>query len=205
VGTESREKNPKFDRIYRLQRTQGVASVTEELRLPYKIFKKAPTDLDRSNRGIEGLCRTDRFLYVATEAPITLESEVRHAAIGRYDFEMKNWTAVYVKLQSDEGKLSALSCYSTPNSSKTELFAIERHYKIALVLQMQVPDELPDEAVISPEVILDLSHFFSRNPNFEGLQVANPSHVWVISDNQSSVIQGSTIWMELELNTLSPQ
>lgn len=198
VGTESRASHPKYDRVFRLRIKKDTATVVEEIRFPYLDFKKAPRKINRSNRGIEGLCLTPEFLYVATEAPIQLQDGRRLAAMGRYDLKAKTWTPFYVQLQSKKGKLSALSCLVASNSKHSTLLAIERHYEIALVSRIQVSKTLVAETMISSEQLVDLGQLFKTVPNFEGLLATSENQLWVISDNQSHVISGPSILLKLE-------
>jgi hypothetical protein len=165
--------------------------------MPYGQFTKAPHLLDRSNRGIEGLCLTDKHLYVATEPSINLSQGTRFAALARYDFTTKEWTPFYIPLGTRDGKVSALSCRQNPSQSTTEVYAIERHYSISQILKFSVPDKLEPEEQIDAHLMLDLAPLFKTKPNLEGLVVLSPTHFALISDNQSSVVQGSTVWFEM--------
>lgn len=197
IGTESRQADRKHDFIFKIDISKNPAQIVGRIEFPYEQFKNAPSTIDRSNRGIEGLCLSSEYLYVATESPRILDSGERMAMLSRYHLATQQWTPFYARLNSQRGKTSALSCQRTDSANEPEIYAIERHYGVSQIIRLEPPVELEPETILETKPILNLDPFFKNNPNLEGLVSLSPFHFIVLSDNQSSVIQGPTVFLEL--------
>lgn len=131
------------------------------------------------NHGIEGLCVAGAHQVLALEDPAVEDDE-------RLGILVVDGRVVRVRLRSETGKLSALTCSEVPGGLK--VWAIERHFGVARLLRMMVP--LPasgaQSATTTPAVVelaapapleavlwADLAPAFAVMPNVEGLAEKN--------------------------------
>ena len=197
VGTEAKAAHRKGDALFKISWKDSTAKITAELKMPYKQFSRMPEDANRSNRGIEGICISGNNLIVATELPLLL-NEQRLAAFSIYSFESKTWTPFYAPLLSKTGKISGISCLVNKNTKEHTILAIERHYEVAQIVRIVVPQELKKEETLSAERIVDLSVLFTKIPNLEGIVAHSEKSITLISDNQSATVRGRAVLVTLD-------
>lgn len=196
IGTEAKTPYRASDTLFKVSLQGAKAKVTEELQMPYAQFSRMPKTLNRSNRGIEGVCVSNDKLIVATELPYTLDNQ-RLAAFSAYSFASQTWVPFYVSLLSKTGKISGISCVNNMNDNQQVLFAIERHYGVAQIIKITVPRKLKKEQTLQAERIVDLSLLFDKIPNLEGIVAHSDDSVTLISDNQSASVNGRAVLLTL--------
>jgi|GEM_PF-6290666 len=197
IGTETKTAHRASDSLFKVSLQGKNARVTEELLMPYEQFSRMPKTLNRTNRGIEGVCGNNKRLIVATELPLTL-GDKRFAAFSVYSFTSRTWVPFYVPLLSKTGKISGISCLDRKGFAEQALFAIERHYGVAQIIKIAVPHALKNEQVLQAERIVDLSILFDKIPNLEGIVAYNDDSVTLISDNQSASVNGRAVLLNLD-------
>jgi hypothetical protein len=93
-----------------------------------------------------------------------------------------------LRLTSDTGKLSALTCALAPDGSG-EAYAIERHYGVHRILHFHVPATAGE---IVPDVVVDLDAIFHGAFNMEGLVRLPDGRFVLVNDNQGHKAEGPT-------------
>jgi len=175
VGTETQESGRTRD-VLVFGEVRGDAFVlgTAE-RCDYGLWKmSAPR-----NHGIEGVCRTDGKLVLATEL-IDERSGERWAPIAVYDLSSRTWSAYLLRLSSATGKLAAIDCRIVDGAIVA--LAVERHFGVARLLRFTVPKE--SSSRIEPDAVVDLSKHIEPLPNFEGLVWDADDTVILLTDNR---------------------
>ena len=129
------------------------------------------------NEGAEGICNIGDSLIVALEAVGTSDGR-RWAPIVFIDHGMITHVSRLV-LTSDTGKLSALDCGLEGTSVKG--WAIERNFGVTRLLEF---DLRPDQKVITPKVVIDLTVALHGRLNLEGLARLRDGRFVAVVDNQ---------------------
>lgn len=157
----------------------------EQVLLDYSPWQLVP----ERNRGIEGLCHSAGTLVAAVETALEADGG-RYAPLGVYPLLEKTWTHHRVKLTSETGKLSGLTCRSRPDG--IEVLAIERHYEVSRLVRFTVPLAGAAQVLVA-EVVLDMAPIFpgAKIPNFEGIAFEGDGAISV-SDNDYGGVTGPT-------------
>lgn len=184
-GTES-DEDRKIDRILEGKR-QGTRIVISDQTIT---FDYRPTGLTpESNRGLEGLAHCRGQLFAATEMVDEDDQGHRFAALGIFDILQNRWSYHRLRLTSDTGKISGITCRQRDGA--TELFAIERHYGVSRILHYRIGPGAKQS--LSPEIRLDVTTLFDDDiPNFEGLAWDQKDGLIIIADNAYGPPSGPT-------------
>jgi hypothetical protein len=193
AGTETQRSNRSSDLICILRIDQGVAHVTDQISMPYKLWDDMRA---HANDGIEGLCAVDSFLFAAVESAQMSSSGQRYAPLGRYHLDKKTWETFGIQLSTRIGKVSAITCRPDPQDAKRiELLAIERHFGVSRLLRVRIPmakDNSTTPTLLIPEVVIDFTRYYASVPNLEGLAWASNGDLYIISDNDFGRVSGPT-------------
>jgi len=138
------------------------------------------------NHGIEALCGRPGELLAASETVGTLADGTRYAPLVWLRDDTLGVTKV--RLTTDRGKLSALSC-RFDNDGSVDVIAIERHYGVCRLLHFTVG---PHDAEVTPTVELDLFPVLHDSLNLEGIVRLPDGRLVAINDNQSKRARGVT-------------
>jgi hypothetical protein len=139
-----------------------------------------------ANHGIESMCGHGDELLAATECAGRLPDGTRYAALVRLRGEALSVTKV--RLTSEVGKLSALSCTFDPDGT-ADVVAIERHYSVSRILRFTVRR---GDAEVSPRVEFDLAPILHDSLNLEGIARLPDGRLVAINDNQGKRQAGRT-------------
>lgn len=190
LGTESQDAERDRDWVLLAHREGGMLRVEDRVALPYDALHAEVAD----NDGIEGLCAHDGRLVAAIEH-VQEEGGERHAALALRDGD--RWRGFRVRLTTDIGKLSALSCRT--EHERAVVYAVERGLGprplfgerrwVTRILSFAPPD---GSTVASPRVVLDLSDEIPERPNVEGLAVDDDA-VWLVVDNHYGRVTGPNV------------
>lgn len=137
------------------------------------------------NHGIEALCGHGDDVLAATEIVGREPNGTRWAALIRIQGADTKFGKV--RLTSDKGKLSALSC-TFADDGTVEVFAIERHYGVARIVEFHVGSELDATAKLT----LDLQPVLHDALNLEGIARLPSGKLVLINDNQGRTASGPT-------------
>lgn len=197
LGTENKKAGRASDDILFAVRDKDRFVVKSTRALPYALFDmKAET-----NRGIEALCAVGSTLLAGLEQ-VKVVGKDRLAPLARWDEATQRWTAFYVRLSSDTGKLSGMTCKlrhvaaeaQDPQNDVIDVWAIERHYGVGRLVQFSIPLH-GDGPVVDARLAADLLHNLPEQPNFEGL-VHLGENLGLINDNHTGVVRGqSALWV----------
>lgn len=138
------------------------------------------------NHGIEALCGRPGELLAASETVGRLPDGTRYAPLVRLRDDTPSVTKV--RLTTDRGKLSALSCRFAPDGS-ADVIAIERHYGVCRLLHFTTG---PTDVDVTPTVELDLFPVLRDSLNLEGIVRLPDGRLVAINDNQSKGTHGPT-------------
>ena len=188
AGTEGRADGRATDDILIIDVAAGAATVIDRIPLAYARLGFAARD----NQGIEGLCAVDSILLAGFETPAA-EGD-RRAPLARIDAASRRWTALWLRLTSETGKLAALDCRR--RGAALEVLAVERHFEVVRVLYFVVPDDVPEGAVIEPRIAADLGAIRRPNENPEGIVWRDDRSAYLVLDNDFGDVLGPT---ELQL------
>jgi hypothetical protein len=137
------------------------------------------------NHGIEALCGQGDDVLAATEIVHEEADGTRWAALIRIHGADTKFGKV--RLTSDKGKLSALSCTFADDGS-VEVFAIERHYGVARIVEFHVGTDLDATA----KLMLDLQPVLHDGLNLEGIARLPSGKLVLVNDNQGRDTSGPT-------------
>lgn len=139
------------------------------------------------NRGLEGICATDRHIVAASEM-VGEEGRHRWSPVATFDRIEEAWTPFRVFLTSDTGKLSGLSC--RPVGDEIEVTAIERHFDLLHVVRFRLA---PSGGDVQARTVADLRPGFTETPpNFEGFASLDRRIHFLITDNDWRGVRGPT-------------
>lgn len=187
IGAERLDAGRSSDDILFAERVGDTIIVRDRRALPYALFGLRA----EANRGIEGLCAVGATLLASLEQ-VKEKDGARLAPLARWDDASKSWTPFYVRLTSNTGKLSGITCHTGDN--EIEVLAIERHYGVGRLVRFAIPRNGPGQTVTAT-VEANLLQGLDDQPNFEGL-VRNGSTLWLINDNSSGMVRGkSALWV----------
>jgi hypothetical protein len=176
VGTETQDKGRLRDVILDGRLDAGRFAVASIGHLDYARWQLTAPD----NHGIEGACRVDGVLVLATEL-VETDQERRWAPIGTYDPATQTWAAHRLRLTTGTGKLAALDCRSADGA--IEALAVERHFEVSRLLRFYIPRGSEAE-LIEPVAVTDLAELISPLPNFEGLAWMPDGSAALVTDNR---------------------
>ena len=182
LGTETQENGRLSDSILDGRLDGGRFVVVPVGNLDYARWQLTAPD----NRGIEGICHVDGLFVAATEL-VERQRKGRWAPVGVFDPKTQSWVAHRVRLNSETGKLAALSCRLVGESIVA--LAVERHYGVSRLLRFQIPRGSEGQW-IEPALAADLSKLVSPLPNFEGLVWMDDGSAVVVTDNQHRTASG---------------
>ncbi len=185
IGTESRMPGRMTDEIYFLRLKGELASVVSSVAVDYSLWGVTPL----GNQGVEALAVCGGTLLAGLETVMMVGNE-RYAPLGLLDLKSGSWRAMRLKLTTDTGKLSSLSC-RVQEDGTFEVFGIERHFGVGRVLRFQLDPANTDPA-ITPSVAVDLADYLCDLPNFEGLLHLPDGRFLLLTDNQGSRLYGPT-------------
>ena len=185
-GTETHEDKRDHDDVLFATRQKDRLVVQNTIPLPYALWDM----VGHTNDGIEGLCNAGGRLLASVETVGLTADQKRFAPLGRLELGRNTWTPLRLLLTSRTGKISALAC-RLDDRDQLEVVAIERHYGIARLLHFFVPRDGKPQDII-PTVLLDLGQAIRVLPNFEGIAWTPEGGLWLITDNQSAVVLGTT-------------
>lgn len=137
------------------------------------------------NHGIEALCGHGDDVLAATEIVSKEPDGTRWAALVRMHGGETKFGKV--RLTSDKGKLSALSC-TFADDGTVDVFAIERHYGVARIVEFHVGSDLDATAKLT----LDLQPVLHDALNLEGIARLPNGKLVLINDNQGRSASGPT-------------
>jgi len=175
LGTERGESARARDTILEGRLEGEKLTVSSVGQLAYSLWGLTAT----SNDGIEGVCQVDGTLVFATELAKE-EDGRRWAPVASYEPNTQSWTAHWVALSSDQGKLAGMDCRSKGDA--IEVLAIERHYDARRLLRFLVPRGNVSQR-IEPIAVTQLTDEMA-GPNFEGLVWMPDGSVVLLNDNQ---------------------
>ena len=182
LGTEALGEGRPSDAVLLVEIGTATASVTGQIALPYGGWGLRA----QTNRGVEGLCFAGGRLVAAAETVILVNGR-RHAPVARWDPDTRKWTHFTLRLMSETGKVSALTC--RPGAAgRIEVLAIERHFGVSVVVRFEVPVDGPGGR-LEPTIVADVGPMFDETPNLESLERSGDDLV-LIADNQSRTISG---------------
>lgn len=174
-GTESDEENRKSDQLFTGRLTNRGLVFESAALCNYEQWNLVA----QGNRGMEGICFVDgKYLCVIESA--SEDSTKRWAPLGLLDPQSEQWVAHRLRLSTDTGKLSALSCRAAADGY--EAIAVERHFGVHRLLRFTVPRG--DDSVEIVPRFADLSPHLRGSPNLEGVVWEADGTVILISDNQ---------------------
>jgi hypothetical protein len=204
LGTESSGPNRTHDAILLVEPRGAQAEVVGQIDVPWDLWDLRAN----SNEGIEGLCSAGNFVLFAGETAGKLEGGGRFAPLGLKRVDDPGWTPLKLKLTSNTGKISALTCrlhgatQGTP--SLIEVVAIERHFRVSRVLRFFVAAEAPRAQLIEASDSFDLTNWLDPLPNYEGIAWLNDDTLLLISDNSMAVRSGPTEALVVPMQNLAP-
>ncbi|MGF1508641.1 MAG: esterase-like activity of phytase family protein [Myxococcota bacterium] len=176
------------DVLLEAERSGDAYHVRRQIPFDYPLWGLQPG----SNRGLEGVCAVGRGTsarYVAVSEIVQTVNQHRRAPLGVYRVGDASWRPLWVKLTTDKGKLSGITCDETERG--WTVTAIERHFGILRLLRFSMNDESDSELV--PEPIADLRPGFDETPpNFEGLARLDAHRLLLLTDNDYGGLQGPT-------------
>lgn len=185
-GTENLVPGRDADRLLFARTNGDVVDVVETIEMPYSLWNMRA----ESNHGLEGLCSAAGWLFASSET-VQVEGRVRYAPLGAYSLSEKNWRAYRIRLTSEKGKISALTCFVAKDGAAIEFLAVERHYQVSRLLRFSITVGESEKDVV-PSVVVDLSRFFSTIPNFEGVVKEDDNHALLVVDNDTGGIRSSS-------------
>jgi len=186
-GTETTNTQRTGDLILFAELGPDSVTISEQtLKLEYAPWGLTP----ERNRGVEGLCHAAGVLVAAVET-VGVQDGQRFAPVATFDLLQKKWTYFRVGLTTETGKLSALTCRTSP--AGVEVMAIERHYEVSRLLQFTLPRGVQGQNIAATS-LADVSPIFEdgKIPNFEGLAVMSDGSLASISDNDYGGMTGPT-------------
>lgn len=184
LGTETRSPRD-ADTILLARREEDGFRVVDRIELPYAFWKLTP----EPNRGIEGLCFAEGKLVAGLEIARTQDGH-RSAPLALYDLDQKAWTFLWLRLTSERGKLSALTCRAAGEGGGIEVRAIERHFGVSRLLGFELGEDLSDGHEIEPEIRGDLFLPGDGEPNYEALAWLPDGRLAVVADNHYGRVTG---------------
>jgi hypothetical protein len=137
------------------------------------------------NHGIEALCGRGDDVLAATEIVHQEPDGTRWAGLIRIHGAETKFGKV--RLTSTKGKLSALSCTFAADGT-VEVFAIERHYGVARLVELHVGTDLDATA----KLMLDLQPVLRDTLNLEGIARLPSGKLVLLNDNQGRAASGPT-------------
>lgn len=137
------------------------------------------------NHGIEALCGHGDDLLAASETVGQEPNGVRWSALVRIHGVDTKFGKV--RLTSDRGKLSAMSCTFADDGS-VDVVAIERHYGVARIVEFHVGNDLDATAKLT----VDLQPVLHDALNLEGIARLPNGKLVLINDNQGRTASGPT-------------
>ena len=191
-GTETQTARSQ-DELLLAERAASTVTVTDRIVLNYDLW-----GIEGSvNHGIEGLCVDGDSLFVGVETAIRIEGH-RLAPVARYQRTTSEWTAFRVRLHTETGLVSALLCRSVQGQDEIELFAIERHYGVAVLLRFLLP-RVGGGGDVGSEVIANLGDLVVGIPNMEGLVELSEREIGIVVDNDTGGVSGPNEMIILRL------
>lgn len=175
LGTETQETGRLQDAILDGRLDAGRFSVKSVGNLEYARWQLTAS----ANHGIEGMCHVGGVLVLATELVHEHQGR-RWAPIGVFETATQAWSAHWVALTSETGKLAALDCRE--HEGVIEALTVERHFGVSHLLRFEVPRGLESQW-IEPAVAANLAALISPLPNFEGLAWLPDGSVALLTDN----------------------
>ncbi|MDH3845875.1 MAG: esterase-like activity of phytase family protein, partial [Myxococcales bacterium] len=176
IGTETQEAGRAQD-VLLYGRVEGGRLIVDSTdACDYGLWGLTASD----NHGIEGLCRLDGVLLLATEL-IDRQRGRRWAPVATLDRETQTWTAHRVGLTTKTGKLAALGCRVI--DGKIAAIAVERHFGVSRLLRFDIPHG-EEGAWIEARIVVDLAKLIDPLPNFEGLVWNDDGSVVLLTDNE---------------------
>ncbi len=167
--------------IYLAEVEGNAARVTESIAMSYELWKQHGVH----NEGIEGLCAAGGRLVIGIEATGLINGR-RFAPVASYDLATKKFTAYWLLLSSETGKISAMTCRE--HGGRIEVLAVERNFGVARLLRFELPDT---SSVITPRVERDLESLVNLTKlNFEGIAWRADGAVVLAVDNQWKEVTG---------------
>lgn len=142
------------------------------------------------NHGIEALCGHGDDVLAATEIVREESDGTRWATLVRIHGADTKFGKV--RLTTTKGKLSALSCAFAADGT-VEVFAIERHYGVARIVEFHVGPNLDATA----KLMLDLQPVLRDGLNLEGIARLPSGKLVLVNDNQGRAASGPTDLMYL--------
>ncbi len=137
------------------------------------------------NHGIEALCGHGDEVLAATEIVRQEPDGTRWASLIRIHGAETKFGKV--RLTSTKGKLSALSCAFAADGS-VDVVAIERHYGVARIVELNVGAELDATAKLT----LDMQPVLHDALNLEGIARLPSGKLVLVNDNQGRSASGPT-------------
>lgn len=138
-----------------------------------------------TNHGIESICGRDDELLAASEMVRKLPDGSRWAALVRIRGAETKFGKV--RLTSDRGKLSAMSCKFADDGS-VEVTALERHFGVARIVEFHVGADVNATATVT----LDMHPTLRDALNLEGIARLPNGKLVLINDNQGKSVRGPT-------------
>jgi len=176
LGTETQEKGRLQDAILDGRLDGGRFATKSVGNLEYARWQLTASD----NHGIEGMCRVGSDLVFATEL-VREHQGRRWAPLGVFEPATQTWSAHWVALTTETGKLAALDCRE--RAGAIEALAVERHFEVSRLLRFAIPRG-PEGQWIEPVVAADLAALISPLPNFEGLAWMPDGSAVLLTDNR---------------------
>lgn len=195
-GTESDEVPRNGDVILFGKKTATGVTITGRLPVATSLWGISAS----KNHGFEGLCAADGVLIAALEEA-KQEGAKRLSPLARIDLKTRTVTPFWLKLTSDKGKVSALSCRTSAGGNEIEITAIERNFGVARIISSRML-RYGDSKTLHATSILDLLQYINTKEkvNFEGIVVTSPSQMILINDNDYGGITGPTFLLQLTSN-----
>ncbi len=180
ISTESQQEHRTGDLVLVVEVGATIGTVVEVLTMHYPPGMEAG-----ANQGLEGLCIAGDWIVAAGEILRKDSSGNRQAPILRQRIGDENTFLHWLNLTSDTGKISGIDCRL--RGSRVEVFAIERHFEVARLLQFELGDE-PSDA----QRVVELAHIIRDRENYESLLVDDEGYARLSNDNQYISITGAT-------------
>ena len=192
MGTETRARRD-GDAVLLVRREEDAFRVFDRIELPYAFWGLTP----EPNRGIEGLCAAGNRLVAGLEVSARRDGE-RDAPLAIFDLETKTWSFGWLRLTSERGKISALTCrVQDGDGTLIEVRAIERHFGVSRLLAFTLPSSMP-ETPIEPKVVRSLLEKGDGAPNYEGLAWLPDGRLVLVADNHFGRVSGPVLTRVLE-------
>ncbi len=179
ISTEVDEDGRTSDLVLVAAISNGELHIQEKLSLAYPSGMIAD-----KNHGLEGLCIAGDWLVAAAELIRESPRGVRQAPLLKVKLGSDVAPSLHwVNLTSSSGKLSGIDCRMSGEA--VEVFAIERHFKIARILHFELGVS-PAES----KTVLSLEALVQESENFEALLVDDQGTATLHNDNQYATITG---------------